>query len=357
MSIKEFYKNKKVLITGHTGFKGSWLSLWLNLLGAEVLGYSLKPNTIPSMFQELKIEKRMAKSVIGDILDFKKLSKTFESFKPDIVFHLAAQPIVRLSYYEPIKTYQTNVIGTLNVLEGARKCASAKAFVNVTTDKCYENVEKFEGYIEDDRLGGYDMYSSSKACSEILSASYRKSFLSDNGYNLATARAGNVIGGGDWAQDRLLVDCIEAIVDNKDIEIRNPNSIRPWQFVLEPLFGYLLLAEKLYNSSEFAQSFNFAPSKNNNINVSEVAKKVVEIYGKGRVVVNKKDNLHENNLLFLNSDKARKMLGWQSIYDINSALKETVEWYKHFYNKDNNLYDFTINQIKEYEEKAIGKRA
>src|SRR5574344_944833 len=239
----ELYKNKKVLVTGITGFKGSWLSLWLKSLGAEVFGYALEPNTNASMFDKLDINDKV-KVVFGDILDRENLEKVFKEFKPEIVFHLAAQPLVRLSYAEPVLTYETNVIGTLNVLEAARKCNSVEVFVNITTDKCYENIEKNYAYKETDAMGGYDMYSSSKGCVELMSASYRRAFLKD-GFALACARAGNVIGGGDWAVDRLVQDCIRTIKENKKIEIRNPIAIRPWQYVLEPLCGYLMLGEKL----------------------------------------------------------------------------------------------------------------
>ena len=231
--LEDIYKNKKVFLTGHTGFKGSWLSLWLVSLGAKVCGYSLSPNTNPSMFEELKISEKIEKSIIADILDEQKLNAAMSDFQPDIVFHLAAQPLVRLSYSEPKMTYETNVIGTLNVLEAARKCKSVKAFVNVTTDKCYENKEVKKGYKEDEPMGGYDMYSSSKGCVEIMSSSYRRSFLqAESGYAMACARAGNVIGGGDWALDRLIPDCIRSINKGIDIEIRNPTAVRPWQHVL-----------------------------------------------------------------------------------------------------------------------------
>lgn len=283
----DIYKNKKVFITGHTGFKGSWLSLWLKKSGAVVMGYSLENNNQPSLFKSLGLNEIVDYSITGNILDTGKLEKTMAEFKPDIIFHLAAQPIVRLSYIEPVLTYQTNVIGTLNVLEAARKTESVRAFVNVTTDKCYENKEINKGYKEDDPMGGYDMYSSSKGCVEIMSSSYRRSFLND-GFYMATARAGNVIGGGDWAADRLIPDCIRAINDNKKIEIRNQNAVRPWQFVLEPLSGYMLLGQKLLEGNrEFARGFNFGPYEDSVLRVGEVAKKVCEVYGKGEIVIKK----------------------------------------------------------------------
>lgn len=344
------YKNKKVFLTGHTGFKGSWLALWLNQLGAKVCGYSLAPNTVPSMFNVLGIENKIEKSVIGDILDNITLEKTMSEFEPDIVFHLAAQPLVRLSYSEPVLTYKTNVIGTLNVLEAARKCKSVKVFVNVTTDKCYENKEINRGYKEDEPMGGHDMYSSSKGCVEIMSSSYRRSFLqNDDTYAMATARAGNVIGGGDWALDRLIPDCIRAINNNEKIEIRNPIAVRPWQHVLEPLSGYLLLGEKLLTDGEkYAEGFNFGPNEDSVLKVADVAQKVIDFYGKGEVVIHKKDNLHEAGLLMLNIEKAKKVLNWSPVYTPNQAIEKTVEWYKHFYANDTDMYYFTLNQISEY---------
>ena len=347
--LNEFYKNKKVMITGHTGFKGSWLLLWLYSLGADVLGYSLKPNTTPSMFEYLNLEN-YCQNVYGDILDEELLNKSIRDFKPEIIFHLAAQPIVRLSYKEPLLTYKTNVIGTLNVLEAARKCNSIKAFLNVTTDKCYENKEVNKGYSEDDPMGGYDMYSSSKGCVEIMSSSYRRSFLERDFYALATARAGNVIGGGDWAVDRLIPDCIRSINSNISIEIRNPFAVRPWQFVLEPLSGYLLLAKMLFEEGKaYAQGFNFGPNEGSVLKVSEVTKMLVKYYGCGEIAFHKKDDLHEANLLMLNIEKAQKLLGWQPAYDARDAIKKTVQWYKHFYDNDVDMLEFTLEQIKQYE--------
>lgn len=347
----EIYKGKKVLVTGHTGFKGSWLVLWLNLLGADVIGYSLPPNTDPAMYNVLDLGKKCL-SIFGDIRDREYLNKVFSQHKPDIVFHLAAQPLVRLSYFEPVETYQTNVIGTLNVLEASRKCQSVKAFVNVTTDKCYENKEVERGYKEDEPMGGYDMYSSSKGCVEIMSSSYRRSFLQDGkSYAMATARAGNVIGGGDWALDRLIPDCIRFINESNPIEIRNPIAIRPWQHVLEPLSGYLLLGQKLLESGEkFAQGFNFGPNPDSVLTVADVAKKVVQSYGKGEVIVNKKDDLHEAGLLMLNIEKAKEVLGWTPVYSADEAIQQTVEWYKRFYDEEE-MTDFTAEQINDYENK------
>lgn len=347
----EVYNGKKVFVTGHTGFKGGWLCLWLKTLGADVLGYSLEPDTKPALFNVIELDKQI-KSVFGNILDSGKLEKTMQDFKPDVVFHLAAQPLVRRSYCEPVLTYETNVMGSLNVLEAARKCPSVKAMVNVTTDKCYENKETFQGYKEDDPMGGYDMYSSSKGCVEVMSSSYRRSFLSDGKpYALATARAGNVIGGGDWAVDRLIPDCVRFIQENKKIEIRNPQAIRPWQHVLEPISGYLLLGEKLLQEGEkFAQGFNFGPEQESVLTVADVAQRAVNYWGKGEVVIHKKDNLHEAELLMLNIEKAKNILGWQPVYHADEAVLQTIEWYKHFYNGDDML-EFSVKQIKEYQSK------
>ncbi|MDD2523839.1 MAG: CDP-glucose 4,6-dehydratase [Endomicrobiaceae bacterium] len=342
------YENKKVFITGVSGFKGSWLSLWLNSLGANVLGYSLKPDTNPSMFYELKIDNKI-QNVFGNILDAEKLEKTMFDFQPDIVFHLAAQPLVRLSYSEPVLTYQTNVIGTLNVLESARKSKSVKAFVNITTDKCYENKEVARGYKEDEPMGGYDMYSSSKGCVEIMSSSYRRSFL-QNGYAMATARAGNVIGGGDWSADRLIPDCIKSIIKSESINIRNPKATRPWQHVLEPLSGYLKLGQLLLEyGSKYAEGFNFGPKLTDILPVEKIAQLVVKNYGYGTINIEKKDNLHEANLLMLDIEKVHKVLDWTPTYNIYQSIEKTVLWYKQFY-KGEDMLNFTLKQIKEFEE-------
>lgn len=351
---KATYKGKRVLVTGHTGFKGGWLTLWLKELGADVCGYALEPNTTPSLFSAAGVAKGI-RSVFGDILDREKLNQTFQDFQPEIVFHLAAQPLVRLSYAEPVLTYETNVIGTLNVLEAARKCTSVKAFVNVTTDKCYENKEIARGYKEDEPMGGYDMYSSSKGCVEVLSSSYRRSFLQD-GYAMATARAGNVIGGGDWAADRLIPDCVRSIEAGQEIEIRNPVATRPWQHVLEPLSGYLLLGHLLDTQGAlYAQGFNLGPNPDSVLTVAEVARLTVEAYGKGSVHVHKRDNLHEANLLMLDISKAKTVLGWTPTYTAPEAIVKTVEWYKRFY-KGEPVRDFTLWQIKEYQERIAWKK-
>ncbi len=348
-----FYKDKRVLVTGHTGFKGSWLSLWLSRLGAKVCGYSLAPDTTPNLFTTVDIVEKTEKSVIGSILDRKVLQQTFDDFQPEIVFHLAAQPLVRLSYAEPVLTYETNVIGSLNVLEAARKCGSVKAFVNVTTDKCYENRETGKNFEENDPFGGYDPYSSSKGCVEIMSASYRRSFLqSENSFAMATARAGNVIGGGDWALDRLVPDCIRAINKNGKIEIRSPRAVRPWQHVLEPLSGYMLLGEKLYaEGKKYAEGFNFGPNEDSVLTVADVAKKIVDFYGKGEVVIHKKDDLHEAGLLMLSIKKAARVLGWKPVLTAHEAIQNTAEWYRRFYAGEK-MTEFTLRQINDYQKRA-----
>lgn len=349
----ETYKNKKVLITGHTGFKGSWLSLWLSTMGGDVLGYSLEPNTKPSLYETLDLNSKI-KSVYGDIRNKEYLNKIFEEFQPEIVFHLAAQPIVRLSYQEPIMTYETNVLGTLNVLEAARKSNSVRAFVNVTSDKCYENQETDYGYQETDPMGGYDMYSSSKGCAEILTTSYRKSFL-QNGkpFALASARAGNVIGGGDWAQDRLIPDCVRFLSQNKAITIRNPIATRPWQHVLEPLSGYLLLGQKLLeNGEKYSEGFNFGPRDDSVLTVKEVVEKTIQNWGSGEIIVEKTDNLHEANLLKLNIEKVQKTLNWEPTYSADEAIKLTIDWYKRFYSGEK-MEDFTTEQIKNYTKNSL----
>ena len=282
---EEFYSGKRVLVTGHTGFKGSWLTLWLTIMGAKVLGYALEPNTDPSLFNVLNLQKDID-HVIGDIRDFEKLREVITEFKPEIVFHLAAQPLVRLSYREPRLTYETNVMGTVNLLEAIRQTKSVRAVVNVTSDKCYENKEWVWGYREIDPMGGYDPYSSSKGCSELITAAYRNSYFKNTEAAVASARAGNVIGGGDWAEDRLIPDIVRSLSQGKQIIIRNPKATRPWQHVLEPLSGYLLLGKLLYEKGqEFAEAWNFGPSDSSVMTVEEIVKKSIEIWGSGSYIV------------------------------------------------------------------------
>ncbi len=346
---RDSYKGKRVLVTGHTGFKGGWLTLWLKALGAEVCGYSLAPNTTPSLFQAIQIRQEISHHE-GNILDSTHLNRVFTEFQPEIIFHLAAQPLVRLSYLEPVLTYETNVIGTLKVLEAARRCKSVKAFVNITSDKCYENKEVSQGYKEGDPMGGYDMYSSSKGCVEILSSSYRRSFLQEPGsFSLATARAGNVIGGGDWATDRLIPDCVRSIEKGQEIVIRSPQATRPWQHVLEPLSGYLLLGYLLYTKGKkYAEEFNLGPCTDSVLTVEEVTNLVIQNYGKGTVRISHKDSLHEANLLMLDITKAKETLGWQPTYTVKDAIKKTIEWYQKFYEGKTDMRAFSLQQINDY---------
>ncbi len=358
MVFNDIYNGKTVLITGHAGFKGSWLSFWLHNMGANVVGYSLFPNTDPKLYDVLHLQDFLADTKNADICNAPELDDFFAKHQPDIVFHLAAQPIVRLSYDKPVLTYQTNVMGTLHVLEAARKTPSVQAVVNVTTDKCYENKEKAAGYKEDEPFGGYDMYSSSKGCSEILSASYRRSFLTNGKpYALATARAGNVIGGGDWAPDRLIPDCIRAFQLGKTVEIRNPYATRPWQHVLEPLAGYMILGQKLLESGDkYATGYNFGPEFGQPVRVADVAKMVVKEWGHGDVVVGKSGGPHEANLLQLDINKAKHELGFVPVWDAKQAISETTQWYRAYYSKQD-MIKYTQTQIDNFVNNAREKGA
>jgi len=348
------YKDKKVLVTGHTGFKGTWLCLWLKILRAKVIGYSLEPNTKPSMFEALNLSKDLI-HIVGDIRNEQNLLKIFQEYQPEIVFHLAAQPLVRLSYREPKETFETNAMGTVNLLECVRKTSSIKAIINITSDKCYENKEWVWGYRENDPMGGHDPYSASKGVSEIITSSYRNSFFCDNNTSIASARAGNVIGGGDWAEDRLIPDCIRALINNQTIEIRNPHATRPWQHVLEPLSGYLLLGSLLLQgTNNFSEAWNFGPSDNDILNVLNVTEQIISTWGTGECkILNNKNNLHEANLLKLDISKAFSRLKWRPVYHVHQAISETVNWYKEYYNnKSTEIYDFTLNQISNYVKEA-----
>lgn len=346
------YKGKTVLVTGHTGFKGSWLSIWLNELGAKVIGYGLDPYTEKDNFVLSDLNNKIV-DIRGDLRDEEKLQKVFCEYKPEIVFHLAAQPLVRLSYEKPKETYEVNVMGTLNVLECIRKTESVKVGVMITTDKCYENKEQIWAYRENDPMGGYDPYSSSKGCCELLISSYRNSFMNPKDYEkhgkaIASVRAGNVIGGGDWSKDRIVPDCIRALIANKTIEIRNPNAVRPWQHVLEPLGGYLLLASKMYeNRTKYCGGWNFGPDNNSIVPVRTIADIIVEKWGNGDWNDLSENNaLHEANLLSLDCTKAKAYLNWMPKLNIEDALALTVEWYKNYIN--NNVYDLCVSQIEKY---------
>lgn len=330
------YNKKKVLITGHTGFKGSWLAMWLLELGAEVAGYSLEPPTQPNHFDLIRMEMR---SIIGDVRDIENVKRIFKELRPDIVFHLAAQPIVRISYKKPVETFSTNIMGTVNVLEAAREVDAVHAFVNVTSDKCYENKELERGYNEVDPLGGYDPYSASKGCSEIITSCWRNSFFNTkdygNGHNvlLASARAGNVIGGGDWAVDRLVPDIMRAAKTNEKVKIRNPHAIRAWQHVLEPLSGYLLLGQKLLeDKKEFADAWNFGPSEDGNRTVGEIVDLIQKEWQRVicEIDVNA-DQPHEANILKLDCSKAYWKLHWFPAWNWIETVKRTTQWYRSFY--------------------------
>ncbi|MGJ0372847.1 CDP-glucose 4,6-dehydratase [Aliarcobacter cryaerophilus] len=332
------YKDKTVLVTGHTGFKGSWLVYWLNQMGAKVVGYSLEAPTNPNHIELLDLD---IISIIGDIRDLDKLNQVFSEYKPDIVFHLAAQPLVRLSYENPIETYETNVMGTLKVFE-ACKNANTKAIVNITSDKAYENKEWVWGYRENDPMGGYDPYSSSKGCADILATSYRNSFFNIKDYKkthntlIATCRAGNVIGGGDWAKDRLITDIMISVSLGKKVSIRNPKATRPWEHVLEPLSGYLHIGQKLLEEKvEFAEAWNFGPSDEGSITVEEVVQNVKKHWNKIDYEINRDPNqLHEANLLKLDCSKAHILLKWKDVWDSETTFEKTVKWYKAYYEED-----------------------
>jgi CDP-glucose 4,6-dehydratase len=352
---KEFWSGKKVLITGHTGFKGSWLSMYLYKLGAEVSGYSLEPPTNPNLYELCNL-KSFVNSTIADIRDYDSLLKKIDVDQPEIIIHMAAQPLVRLSYAEPVLTYQTNIIGTVNLLEAVRlsKTKSVRVIVNVTTDKCYENKEWIWPYRENEPLGGYDPYSSSKACSEIVTASYRNSFFNHAKYDehhlaIATARAGNVIGGGDWASDRLIPDFIRAILNNNVIIIRNPDSIRPWQHVLEPLSGYLMLSEKLFtNGVMFSDSWNFGPNDNDAKSVRWIVEKLCKMRGNGAgYELDKTPHQHEATYLKLDCSKAKEKLRWHPKWNINKTLESIIIFTNAYLNNDD-LKALCISQIEEY---------
>ncbi len=349
--VKKF-KNKKVLITGHTGFKGSWLSKILLNWGAEVSGIALKPHTSPSLFDALKIKGEI-KNYFADIRDFDKIRRIIVREKPEIVFHLAAQPIVRESYENPLYTFETNIVGTANILHAIKEAGTVKAAVMITTDKVYRNNESGRPFKEEDHLGGHDPYSASKAAAEIVIGSYIKSFFNPIDYKkehetlVASVRAGNVIGGGDWSSDRLVPDMVKAIFRNKNVIIRNPEAVRPWQHVLEALYGYVLLSTKLYDGKkEFSGGWNFGPSSKNFLTVQEFTESVLKILGKGTYVTERDlHSRHEDKLLTLNSSKAQKELGWRQKLGIDQTLRLTFDWYQSFYNKEN-IAHITDEQIK-----------
>ena len=348
------YRNKKILITGHTGFKGSWLSLWLILLGAKVVGFALEPDTNPNLFNVLNLENHLT-SIIGDIRDKDTFEKVLNQYKPDFIFHLAAQPLVRRSYQEPHPTFETNVMGTVNLFEAVRTSGFEGAVINITSDKCYQNYGHTHGFKENAPMGGYDPYSASKGASEIVTAAYRNSFFNPEKYGfchkiaLASARAGNVIGGGDWSEDRLVPDIVKALNINQEIIIRNPHSIRPWQHVMECISGYLHLGAKLYeNPVEYCEGWNFGPNENTAMTVEEIVLKSINLWESGNYKIIPEKILKEADFLRLDITKAKELLGWKPVYNINQALEKTINWYKNYYSDNADMFEYTKSQIEEY---------
>jgi len=351
-----FWKNRKVFITGHTGFKGSWLSLWLTQLGAKVTGYSLEIPTNPSIFKVAEIKERLQQDIYGDIRDLTAFSKAVQESEPEIIIHMAAQSLVRESYVDPVGTYSTNIMGTVNMLESVRNTPSVKAVLNITTDKCYENREWVWGYRENEPMGGYDPYSSSKGCAELISSAYRSSFLQEADVALATARAGNVIGGGDWAKDRIVPDAMNAFIKKEPLQVRNPMATRPWQHVLEPLSGYIVLCQQLINNpKEYTNGWNFGPKDDDVKPVSDLADIMVRSWGEdAQWKLDDKSQPHEAHSLRLDCSKANTLLKWKPIWNLERALDETVQWYKSWH-QQNNMYDFTLNQISIYQQEHLAK--
>lgn len=349
-----FYQGKRVLVTGHTGFKGSWLSIWLKELGADVIGIGLEPYSERDNFVLTGIGDRIYADIRADIRDGDRLKEIFAYYKPEIVFHLAAQPLVRLSYEIPVETYQSNVMGTINVMEAMRATDSVNVGVMITTDKCYDNKEQLTGYREDDPFGGYDPYSSSKGACEVAIQSWRRSFFNPLDYgkkhhvSLASARAGNVIGGGDWSKDRIVPDCIRALEVGKPIEIRSPKAVRPWEHVLEPLSGYLLLAKKMWeNPTEYCEGWNFGPEAESVLNVWDVANSIIEGYGRGELKdVSDSKTLHEASLLMLDITKAKTRLKWKPRMNANECVSLTLDWYLRF--NEGNVYELCVEEIERF---------
>lgn len=345
---KSFWRNKRVFITGDTGFKGSWLSLWLSSLDAKITGYALPAKTVPNLFDLAQIHT-VVDSKQGDICNYSQLKQVMINSNPDIVIHMAAQALVRDSYADPLGTYQTNVMGTVNVLEAVRQCENVRAVVIITTDKCYENKEWYWGYREQDPLGGYDPYSSSKACAEIVAAAYRQSFLRQKGIAVATVRAGNVIGGGDWAKDRLVPDCLRAIENGEKVIVRSPEAIRPWQHVLEPLRGYLMLTEKLYTEGEpWAESWNFGPTDAGVLCVGELVEKLCQRLD-GAFEIKASDKLHEAKYLKLDCSKANIKLGWKPKLTMGECIDYIAEWFI-AYQQGKDMQTFSLQQIQRYKQ-------
>lgn len=352
-SFESFYRGKRVLVTGHTGFKGSWLSIWLHELGAEVVGVSLDPFSDRDNFVLSGIGQKIQADIRADIRDGQRMKDIFAEYKPEIVFHLAAQPLVRLSYDKPVETYETNVMGTINILESIRATKSVKVGVMVTTDKCYDNKEQLQGYKENDPFGGYDPYSSSKGACEIAIQSWRRSFFNPehfekHGKSIASVRAGNVIGGGDWALDRIIPDCIRALEADKPIEIRSPKSVRPWEHVLEPLSGYMLLAKKMWESpTKYCEGWNFGPESESISTVWEVAAELIKNFGHGELKDCTNSNVvHEANLLMLDITKAKTKLGWKPRRNMQQCIALVADWYNRY--KCEDVYNLCVREINEF---------
>ena len=349
-----FYKGKRVLVTGHTGFKGSWLAIWLHELGAEVIGVAKEPFTERDNFVLSGIGQKIKADIRADIRDGQRMKEIFAKYQPEIVFHLAAQPLVRLSYDIPVETYETNVMGTINVMEAIRCTDSLKVGIMITTDKCYDNCETLEGYVETDPFGGYDPYSSSKGACEVAIQSWRRSFFNPEDYgkkhtiSLASVRAGNVIGGGDWAKDRIIPDCIRALEEGRVIDIRSPKAVRPWEHVLEPLSGYMLLAKLMWeNPTEYCEGWNFGPEKESVSTVWEVASEVIKNYGSGELKDSSDPNaVHEANLLMLNINKAKSHLGWYPRMNMQQCMELVVDWYKKYQSED--VYELCVEEINKF---------
>lgn len=353
----DFYKGKCILVTGHTGFKGSWLSIWLHELGAEVVGVGLDPYSDKDNYVLSGIGNKIKADIRADIRDGKKMKEIFAEYQPEIVFHLAAQPLVRLSYDIPVETYEANVMGTVHIMEAIRATKSVKVGVMITTDKCYDNCETLEGYVETDPFGGYDPYSSSKGACEVAIQSWRRSFFNPEDYgkkhtvSLASVRAGNVIGGGDWAKDRIIPDCIRALEEGRVIDIRSPKAVRPWEHVLEPLSGYMLLAQLMWdNPTEYCEGWNFGPVAEGVSTVWEVASEVIKNYGSGELKDSSDPNaVHEANLLMLNINKAKSRLGWYPRMNMQQCMALVVDWYKRYQTED--VYELCVEEINKF----IGK--
>lgn len=345
----DFWRDKRVFLTGHTGFKGGWLSLWLQSLGAQVYGYALKPPTETNLFTVAEVEKGMSSSVIADIREGERLKKAMQLADPEIVFHLAAQPLVRYSYVQPAETYEVNVMGTVHLLEAVRATPEVKAVVNVTTDKCYENREWVWGYRENEAMGGFDPYSSSKGCAELVTSAYRQSFLASAGIALASARAGNVIGGGDWAADRLIPDFLRAMDAGETLKIRSPHSTRPWQHVLEPLSGYLALAERLYTEGQsFAEGWNFGPKDEDARPVGWIVEQMAQMRKDVVWQCDETPQPHEANYLKLDSSKAHSQLNWQPRWRLQTALQKTLEWHE-AWRSGTDMRAVTLAQVADYQ--------